>query len=992
MRTLNFESWSQMIDNFTSSPQTTQLLKAKAMSSLAENSEDKLEIDRLENLWAEAIRLFEEEGHAHGTMDIRFQQVRRDIKKNHQYLTEELMGELKGYFESYEKANAVAPFQRAIETILVHMPPWLAFDLQISLANMRDELSGMAGARLDSAMVQVRLFASWLTHSGKSARVIEGADALDADIAVEDCRWLKGMISHVKSLAYAQLEDFDKSLAWATQAAMAWGDSFPVDRSEATRNMLQARLKTFSIMRSANMEDIIAFAEVEIGAELKTDLMGPAIQKMELVVAQVFSPRRDPRAAKWLDLMEQTARSLSEVSPEEGDIRTAAICQNRGLAMLNSAQPQGDAEFEEKCIAYLEESVALYMKHKRLVEAASTRQMQALALFSHFQKTSAPETLQRCLEIVSIARDAFRATDNTKFVATSTRWYSFFLFIAWTRGWVTGEATLESLKEAEEAWVEERAEMSIFASLEAVSRKQQLTSAAELRDTYQRAFAVCHREVRVAELWEWTQRAKARSLSDQLGVDVLVPSTLRDEVMREPTTKMLIAQEEALTAQIAASEAAVRLKLRGELHVLHQQMAEYPLLKTILDLKRGTPVTLTQICDVGKSIRGRQTHADVVFVDWIDLNGVFWVLTLASGGSLMMESCQLSVGDVAAWKRRWMDAEPGTAAAFEEDDYEEHEQQFCLRSLDQLVAPLGNLTGKGALLVFCPTGILHSIPLHALFVSDCTPIIARNPIVYSASLTVFWQCCRRAELATLAGRMWHMVGVYESAPGRHFYTEERSAIYDFVRQLAEKHGANAETGSAVTKAFWTDAVQRSAVFHFHGHCILDRKVLADQSLELADGLLPVRAVFNMKLRAPHITLVACDSASQGIAVGDEPLGLVTAFLCAGAGSVIGAIWPTASRTGRDFADSFYAELETQPIASSRPPASEPAGEDGGIFNLADAMRRAVLALRRRRDSRQPYHWAAFVLHGSWFMRAGVKSAGPAFGAEQVGGAAVAHQA
>jgi hypothetical protein len=85
-----------------------------------------------------------------------------------------------------------------------------------------------------------------------------------------------------------------------------------------------------------------------------------------------------------------------------------------------------------------------------------------------------------------------------------------------------------------------------------------------------------------------------------------------------------------------------------------------------------------------------------------------------------------------------MDTKPGTVATFEEDDYEEDEQQFCLRSLDQLVALLRTLSGEGALLVFCLTDILHSIPLYALFVSYCTPIFARNPIAYSASLTVFW--------------------------------------------------------------------------------------------------------------------------------------------------------------------------------------------------------------------------------------------------------------
>jgi CHAT domain-containing protein len=179
-----------------------------------------------------------------------------------------------------------------------------------------------------------------------------------------------------------------------------------------------------------------------------------------------------------------------------------------------------------------------------------------------------------------------------------------------------------------------------------------------------------------------------------------------------------------------------------------------------------------------------------------------------------------------------------------------------------------------------------------------------------------------------------------------------------MSNLAEKHRAIASTGSTVTKAHFVDVIQQSALLHFHGHCLLDSDVLTEQSLELADGYLLAKEVFDMKLRNPHITLIACESASQGIAAGDEPLGLVTALLCAGASSVVGTIWPTASGTGRLFADVFYANLERQ---------RDELGGNSGIFNIADALRSSVIWLRGQKDTRHPYCWASFVLHGSWFM-------------------------
>lgn len=279
---------------------------------------------------------------------------------------------------------------------------------------------------------------------------------------------------------------------------------------------------------------------------------------------------------------------------------------------------------------------------------------------------------------------------------------------------------------------------------------------------------------------------------------------------------------------------------------------------------------------------------------------------------------------------------------------------------------LWGLTDEGDLLVFCATGVLHSIPLHALFLPEDTPVIRRNPVVYCASLTTFWQCWQRANANAHTNLPWTMVGVYENRLDHDFQQAEQDDVYKSLACLAQTHGADAVTGAAATREFMAGALQGSAVCHFHGHCRLDRAALADQGVEMSDGILSARDVFDLKMRSPHITLVACDSASQGIAPGDEPLGLVTALLCAGASSVIGTLWPTASRTGRTFAGGLYAELEAQ---RAGPTTSSGTGvrEDGRMLNLAVATQRAVLKLRGDSKTRQPYHWASFVLHGSWFL-------------------------
>ena len=117
--------------------------------------------------------------------------------------------------------------------------------------------------------------------------------------------------------------------------------------------------------------------------------------------------------------------------------------------------------------------------------------------------------------------------------------------------------------------------------------------------------------------------------------------------------------------------------------------------------------------------------------------------------------------------------------------------------------------------------------------------------------------------------------------------------------------------------------------------------------------LTVEEIFNLPLSSPLVTLIACDSASQIIATGDEPLGIVAGLLCAGAASVVGASWPIPSGTGRDFSKYFYEEvLEAE----------------GDMVDIAVSLQRAVLNVRDGRRTSGTYHWAAFTLYGSWLFR------------------------
>jgi len=121
-------------------------------------------------------------------------------------------------------------------------------------------------------------------------------------------------------------------------------------------------------------------------------------------------------------------------------------------------------------------------------------------------------------------------------------------------------------------------------------------------------------------------------------------------------------------------------------------------------------------------------------------------------------------------------------------------------------------------------------------------------------------------------------------------------------------------------------------------------------------------MFTITINTSCLTLITCGSAHEAhTSQGDEPLGLVSAILCAGATSVIGTMWKVQVGTARVFTEVLDRHLNTCVVKT--------AGMD--LVDLAVAVQKTALRLKRRHEggTRHPYHWAAFVLNGSWFMAA-----------------------
>lgn len=350
--------------------------------------------------------------------------------------------------------------------------------------------------------------------------------------------------------------------------------------------------------------------------------------------------------------------------------------------------------------------------------------------------------------------------------------------------------------------------------------------------------------------------------------------------MANPEANWLFDEEETLLQAIAQRQVAERLPLRNHLHLLRQQMQQYSVLDSLTALRNGTPVSLQQLRSRLALTPEVRHFGPLVFADWVFIGEDIFLLSVRPDSvPPQLPKCPISRAEVEKWAMRFAkgqgDDDDDHGHDFARDEWEEDEPDYALRHLDPLVSPLGQITAPEDLIVLSATGVLHSIPLHALWI-DGEPLIARNPVVYAANVTSFMQCFQRSVNSSSPSDSAPMtvMAVYEPGGGRNFSPIEQSAVYSAASDLGNTTGAPVLSGQATGKQHFGQALETSAIFHFHGHCVFRPELLTDQALVLADGEeVCVRDIFGLTLgAASHVTLVACESAVQGVAKADEPWG------------------------------------------------------------------------------------------------------------------------
>lgn len=280
------------------------------------------------------------------------------------------------------------------------------------------------------------------------------------------------------------------------------------------------------------------------------------------------------------------------------------------------------------------------------------------------------------------------------------------------------------------------------------------------------------------------------------------------------------------------------------------------------------------------------------------------------------------------------------------------------RLYDILLGPFAAELGQARRIIIIPDAELFNLPFEALVRGGEHPgssrfLIEDFELSYAPSAACFLDLAGRRP-----ARPYHtdLLAVACSGPSRptpstpalvHTAGEVR-AIAGFFPAARRKVLAGSDaTEGAVKQA----ALRGTRFIHFAAHGILDPGSWRRSALLLRadaegreDGFLQPADISTLALDAEMVVLSACRSAEGTRVRGVGILGLSTAFLAAGARSVVSSLWEVPDRSTARLMKDLYAALAR--------------GESG-----AAALRRAKIAALRSRYG-HPRRWAGFVLLGA----------------------------
>ncbi|MBK7897542.1 MAG: CHAT domain-containing protein [Candidatus Promineifilaceae bacterium] len=445
---------------------------------------------------------------------------------------------------------------------------------------------------------------------------------------------------------------------------------------------------------------------------------------------------------------------------------------------------------------------------------------------------------------------------------------------------------------------------------------------------------------------EFCERAKSRALQDLLNLRINLNIEARSD-----SDKPLVARLHTLRAErdrlYRRWEVDEELGQRGDTADLlaAQQRTENKIVRLENEITDLWHKLLIRNADYARDASLWQVRAepaqpylpdDTILLEFFAARGKFILFLITRSG---MEAIQLEVTVPAVQQTLqllWLNLRSVPRSSARQQVHLARNAQTVLQQLyNQLLRPVAGQLASYQKWIVVPHGPLHYLPFAALhngqqYLVETTEI----SMLPGSSLLRFCNEAPKHDGPLVAvghsynGRLPHAVSEAQQIAARwcgHAYLEEEATLAQIEPLLANGRILHLAT---------------------HGDFRADNPLFS--GLALADGWLTTIDIFNLKLRASLVTLSACQTGRSVIGGGDELLGLMRAFLGAGAASLIASFWAVEDQTTAWLMHQLYEKLAQ--------------GE-----SKAAALRAAQLRFLQEPELantfHHPYFWAPFFLVG-----------------------------
>lgn len=480
----------------------------------------------------------------------------------------------------------------------------------------------------------------------------------------------------------------------------------------------------------------------------------------------------------------------------------------------------------------------------------------------------------------------------------------------------------------------------------------------------------------IRELIDWAQKRKARSVTEVLGAEIIIPQRSLAALSDDETAMGLLRKEAELQTDLD-SKPSDPIELSNQLEEVRKDMRACSSLERVMDLRDGVAITSSQIQALSQGLGPHIVIVDYVYLPSSSTSVLNEILCMIYKNGILHSSTWVTPDLNYARLQGWIND-----AFFGEDEPLSTEDASAnLSKLSPLITAVVEATEPGDTILLCPTGVLFKIPLHAIPVNDNDdekPLIERNPIIYTQSLTIFYISALSAS---------SMTADHFADPLAIQALSDADSALPSAPTMAFAHnlGARLLSGPHLTRSSFLESITRSSLIHFYGHvCFDDSSPPLDHYMAIRPGSnetterVTARDLFDVRLRSgAHVTILGCRSGGSEIGPNDDQLGLSTALLYAGAGSILTALWEIRMEDAHHFQEAFFEEIGIQMKRRSDDDEDEGSSQQQqqgsdendaeGVLDLALALQKAVVRISRDGDGRRkaPYHWAAFMLQGFW---------------------------